>query len=308
MFSANENIVLRQHKRRICQYVEECLPEDVLDRGATVMVMQVSCKAPGCVPLETVVMIVFPFSDTELISGVKESANGGTYKTKVLLPMAAVAKQDILEALPPAFPGGLRTMERLCHQARDVMLGQISQLMGDDDVEGRKLMAQYLHQSLADYMKRDCITPEYGEPFAPLPLNDLSKESTTIKGDDTISLKPVTSNGGNFVIRRQADDDDTANFTPTTSTVSDAVAPSSKISGTKSNTTIDTTATAATRAPSKSSSMDWRRQQTVEKVFESTSIIERLSQREHAPGVRVAGCPCCDPDNPSNYVDSIMML
>jgi hypothetical protein len=47
MFSANENIALRQHKRRVIEYVEECIPEDLLDLGATAMAMQVSCNAPG---------------------------------------------------------------------------------------------------------------------------------------------------------------------------------------------------------------------------------------------------------------------
>ena len=47
MFSANENIALRQHKRRVIEYVEECIPEDVLDSGATAMAMQVACQAPG---------------------------------------------------------------------------------------------------------------------------------------------------------------------------------------------------------------------------------------------------------------------
>ncbi|EJK58227.1 hypothetical protein THAOC_21667, partial [Thalassiosira oceanica] len=53
MFSANENIALRQHKRRVTEYVESTIPEEALDKGTTVMVMQVTCRQPGCVPLET---------------------------------------------------------------------------------------------------------------------------------------------------------------------------------------------------------------------------------------------------------------
>ena len=111
MFSANENLMLRQHKRRIVEKIEATMPEEALDMGTTVMVMQVSCKAPGCVPLETAVIVVFPESSTELVPGLNESKNGGSYKTKILKPMADVTDDDILDALPPAFEGGRRTME-----------------------------------------------------------------------------------------------------------------------------------------------------------------------------------------------------
>ena len=36
--------------------------------------------------------------------------------------------------------------------------------------------------------------------------------------------------------------------------------------------------------------------------------ISKLFQREHAPGIRQAGCPCCDPDIPSALLDNMMML
>lgn len=60
MFSANENILLRQFKRRVVEYVESTIPENALELGTSVMVMQVSCRQPGCVPLETAITIVFP--------------------------------------------------------------------------------------------------------------------------------------------------------------------------------------------------------------------------------------------------------
>jgi hypothetical protein len=44
----------------------------------------------------------------------------------------------------------------------------------------------------------------------------------------------------------------------------------------------------------------------------SARLLSRLVEREqmapHAPGIRQAGCPCCDPDNPSNVVDQLMLL
>mmetsp|Transcript_25483 Transcript_25483/g.37643 ORF Transcript_25483/g.37643 Transcript_25483/m.37643 type:complete len:215 (-) Transcript_25483:1973-2617(-) len=163
MFSANENMALRQHKRRIIQYVEETMPEDLLDLGVTVLVMQVSCRAPGCVPLETVITIIFPPSTQELLPGLPESQNSGKFTTKVLLPMSDITKEDVLEALPPAFEGGRQSMERLCLRARDVMLAQITQLC--TSLESKRFMAQYLEECLGEFTKNDFEAPEYGEPF-----------------------------------------------------------------------------------------------------------------------------------------------
>ena len=199
MFSANENIALRQHKRRIIQYIEETIPEDVLDLGTTPMVMQVSCKAPGCVPLETVICIVFPKSGAEeLLPGLPESANGGTYKTKVLMPMAEVRELDVLEALPPAFKGGKLSMERLCYQARDVMLAQITQLM--ETKANKKMLAEYLQSCLTEYLERDCEAPAYGEPFS-----ELKKAEEADTTDSVVSAMAEAT--GNLVIKRKIDDD-----------------------------------------------------------------------------------------------------
>ena len=55
--------------------------------------------------------------------------------------------------------------------------------------------------------------------------------------------------------------------------------------------------------------MDWRRRQNIANSLQfpsSDNMIQRLSEREHAPGVRSSGCPCCDPDNISNILDGMM--
>jgi len=40
----------------------------------------------------------------------------------------------------------------------------------------------------------------------------------------------------------------------------------------------------------------------------SSSIIQRLSERDHAPGIRRPGCPCCDPEDISGMLDSMMNM
>jgi len=315
MFSANENLQLRKYKRRVVEFVEATIPEDALDLGVNVMAMQVSCKAPGCVPLETAIVIVFPASEEEILPGLPESA-GGSYKTKVLKPMSAVEKDDVLEALPPQFIGGKRSMERLCLQARDVMLGQITQLFGDEDALGRKLLAQYLQQSLQTYMDRGCEPPEWGEEFPEVVVNEMTANKVNESGKYTVvkaaaeltgaaeEVKhPVAFSGtGNVVLQRAADDDPVV------------VAPASSSETTSNN--ASNTSTAKT-TPSVDSVTRRRQQQVAQRKLQNqlgmnsggtNGLLSQLAEREHAPGIRRPGCPCCDPDNPSNVVDQLMQL
>lgn len=363
MFSANENLALRQHKRRIISYVESTIPESALDFGTTVMVMQVTCRAPGCVPLETVIAIVFPrlpSQKTPLIEGLEESKSGGTYKTKVLLPMAEVTKEDVLDALPPEFEGGRRTMERLCIQARDVTLSQITQIIGDEDVEGKKMMAEYLMECLREYVDRGCVAPEVGEAFGP--RIDGEKDGTRVDQENggeedyraettektdrkspsdsaapPSAVEAARTGTGNFVMRRVLDDvDDVTDTNKPTKTLTNRLDNSVEASNSEPITPPSVKETATTNPPNAAtnsktptqqrvpasvnrrteSAMDWRRRQTMEGSLNlppsmnggSQSMIQRLAQREHAPGVRRTGCPCCDPENPANVVDNMMML
>lgn len=373
MFSANENIVLRQQKRRITSLIESTIPEDALDMGTMVMVMQVSCRAPGCVPLETAIAIVFPRGQkTELVPGLPESRSGGTFKTKVLMPMADVTNDDVLDALPPQFEGGRRTTEKLCLRARDVMLAQITQIMNEDDTEGKTLMAEYLLGCLKEYVDGGCKAPEVGEPFptkkastgktagggspdtegassvspsgeasafrrqnGALEDSKINTEESTAKPDVSEAVKHGVSSTGNFVVRRPREDNDGGDTSNPASGngegSSNEAASKSSAANASANDASTAPASASLQQPSSSgtgtspsaggggateTATDWRRRQNMNRQVNAAlassgggqSLIQRMTEREHAPGVRMAGCPCCDPDNPSNVVDNMMML
>ena len=40
----------------------------------------------------------------------------------------------------------------------------------------------------------------------------------------------------------------------------------------------------------------------------SAELLQQLAKSDHAPGIRRAGCPCCEPDSASNYADKMMGL
>lgn len=291
MFSANENIQLRQAKKNVVAMIEATIPPLVLDEGVNVMVMQVACNQQGCVPLETAIVIIFPDCGRELLPHLPAS-HGGTFKTKILKPLSAVTKDDILDALPGAFLGGRRTMESLCLKTRDGLLAQMAQLFDDDDREGRRLMAQYLQQSLQEYIDRDCVAPPWGESY----------EDESIGRSVSTSINPLPTSG-NIVIRRKLDDEEEAQVSTSGS--------SSGLPTEAAGRVVESRASPSSATISVNSVQRRRQQQAVSAQLagiNSHSILTRLSEREHAPGVRQPGCPCCDPDHPSNIVDRMMLL
>lgn len=313
MFSANENLALRQHKRRIVQRIETMIPEDALDLGTTVMVMQTSCNAPGCVPLETNIIIVFPRSIKELVSGLKESRQGGSFKTKILKPMADVTDIDVLEALPPCFEGGQRSMEKLCIRARDVMIAQITQLFGeeaDETVDDRRAMAIYLQQCLQDYVQAGCVPPKLGEPC---PRHVESDGDSIKEGSDDSRPAECHSKADGITdceIKRDARTEPQQTMPiPGTGNIIIQRGPNHD-SGNESATTITKPNMAVTTTTSLRGLSFNSKQQTSILQYQSSNnaSIARLFDREHAPGIRQAGCPCCDPENPSSLMDTFMML
>jgi len=375
--------MLREHKRRVVQYVENTIPENLLDLGTTVMVMQTACRTPGCVPLETAIAIVFPrpmrtggrksASKTasasatvpapvakELLPGLKESA-GGTFKTKILLPLAEVTKDDVLDSLPPVFEGGRKTWERTCMALRDMMIGRIGGMVGSGDteveVEERQILAEYLQQSLKDYLARGCVAPELNEPFGKLQIkndneNDSEiavgdlvieekKEEEDVVDDDKIASEATVVSGTmignkNFTIRRpmddDGDDDDVKEKTEGSRYIHTTARPSSRTSQAATTPTATNMLTLTSQSSSSQpqsytnvitnsnintnneSAMDWRRRNNMTQSISlnlpssSDGILQRLAEREHAPGVRSPGCPCCDPDSIQNVVDSMSVM
>jgi hypothetical protein len=101
-----------------------------------------------------------------LIPDIEESRIGGSFKTRILKPLSEVTYDDVLDALPPAFKGGRRTIDTLCLKARDITIAQIGQLVGNDDtidcIESKKAVAEYLKRCLDEYIMSGCKAPEWG--------------------------------------------------------------------------------------------------------------------------------------------------
>ncbi len=228
--------------------------------------------------------------------------------------MADVTEDDILDNLPPQFKGGRRTMEKVCLYARDVMFAQITQLFGDgseDDTDGgtalkdRKAMALYLKACLDDYIVGGCKPPEFGEPMqdnlvAMMPQQEsgetTSSEPPSTTAEPLQTTTPTSSTSttaipstGNVVIRRKTEQQ-----------------PSPANSGSSRTTT------SIRRQPPQHERAIQQALGAQSALGSSSSsnrmAISALFQREHAPGIRKPGCPCCNPEDPARLADSFMML
>jgi len=332
MFSANENLLLRQSKKQVVQWVEATMPEEILDLGTNVMVMQVSCQAIGCVPLETRILILFPkqhqqSTAAELIPGIPESKNGGTFQTNILKPLNEVTKDDVLDALPPGFDGGRYSLAKVYRRARDIMLGQITQVYGSSNtttdattttensstlfggttntnkasveeeqalLQQRLDMAKYLQTCLQEYIHRQGQVPPEGQDYE----NDDDEATTTTTDNDT---KPIASSG-NIVLRRPIDEetnDTTPNVTMSKDTPTFSSTQPPQPSTTHNTLSFSLVGSGVSKSQQKVASQQLSRQLNL-------TSADFLTQREHAPGIRRPGCPCCDPDNPSNHLDRIL--
>eukprot|EP00579_Thalassiosira_antarctica_P010966 CAMPEP_0201920922 /NCGR_PEP_ID=MMETSP0903-20130614/9404_1 /ASSEMBLY_ACC=CAM_ASM_000552 /TAXON_ID=420261 /ORGANISM="Thalassiosira antarctica, Strain CCMP982" /LENGTH=321 /DNA_ID=CAMNT_0048457781 /DNA_START=14 /DNA_END=979 /DNA_ORIENTATION=- len=321
MFSANENILLRQHKRRVVEYIESTIPDNALELGTSVMVMQVSCRQPGCVPLETAITVVFPRPPSKkkkkkkengnvqqqeqqkedvpafpqpLLPNLEESRIGGNFKTRILKPLSDVTLDDVLDALPPNFEGGRRTTESLCLKARDMTFAQIGQLAGNDDTgdskEGRRLLAEYLKVCLEEYVERGCVAPEWGEPFTPLDGDgDEKKEDWPQKEQRETEAKKEAADGlENLNMNDKWGGG--GNF----------------VFRRPDEENEDVPELASNRTPS-IIEHSYASTSKRNKYVSSEQMLQQIQKSQHAPGVR-AHCPCCDPDSASTYVDKMMGL
>ena len=186
-------------------------------------------------------------------------------------------------------------MEKLCFNARDIMLGQITQLFGEEDetVKDRQAMAEYLQQCLQEYVAQNCQPPELGEAYKKPPLETPSEAAATTSNTAASTPTPEFADAmkgkGNFVVRRQLDDEPKKLYTPPPISAASSSSP------------------APVPAPA---SFKPKHQGAITQALNPRqgNNISKLFEREHAPGIRRPGCPCCDPDNPSNILDNMMML
>ena len=322
MFSANSQLTLRKKKREVIGWVDSHLPSVAVDGGVTVLAMEVQCKAIGCVPIETVIVIVFPSDNSWNEGGVidEELASSGKYQTKILKPMLEVTEEDVTASLPPSLGGTFDPVNE-CVDVRDLALARIDQLMYTR--EDKMLAVKFLMASLREYACNGFELPEPGAKYD----GDAKDRMAEMEISDFFGIADAKDVGGDAGVDIDVDDID--GDTDVAAAEAKHVAPPPngnfviKRSKSKSSIVVAGSSEVVERSP-RNSSLPKEEERTernplfsrrtmeatnrmMDKQMSSGDILAQMMQREHAPGVRVRGCPCCDPDDPSNVIDRMLM-
>jgi hypothetical protein len=317
IFSVGGQMNLRALKRTVTGYVESHLPPLAVTKGVTVLVMEVACNKAGCVPVETSVMVLFPgvpgWNDDGAGGEIIPSAivQEGKYTTAVLKPMSEVTRKDVTDALPPQL-GGRFTALHASINIRDALINNVEQTFGgnrDDKVAS----VDFIIAELLRYKNSGFVVPEEGVVGLVDEVEvEVEEEEEVLPG---LEVKAPPKEG-NFIIKRQPDKPPstaakTAAKTAASAVSSSATTASPVTSSTQQPAPAPAPAPAAPSAEMKArqiASMNAKMNKAIQQQSSMNTALSALSAREHAPGVRRRGCPCCDPDDPENLADGMMML
>ena len=206
--STEETLKLREHERRVVNYVESILDTQ---GGMQVMAMEVLCPAPDCVPIETVILILFPKDTNEksissLVTSGKIDASSSV-QFKILKPLAKVTQGDVELAIPFSLRFGTLASST-GREIRKALFAQLEQCIPpNEDIQSRQWMVQFLQDSLQQYADNNYQQPtDWNE-------EGLSPSSTAKEIEEAGIKEPVTTEGGkisgigNITIRRPIDED-----------------------------------------------------------------------------------------------------
>jgi hypothetical protein len=206
MFSINDDETqqVRQNERRVVEYVESILN----DAAVQIMAMQVQCTAPDCVPVETVILILFPTknkeeageSSTDLSKESAQSNHGSSVQFKIFKPISEVTKDDVELSLPHSlYKYSLATTGR---QMRNDLFTRIEGVFPtEDDISSRQWILHFLRESLQQYVDNGCQRPDHWREGE----SELLSEEEVASSTEASGVR--TFPPGNITLRRPVDDE-----------------------------------------------------------------------------------------------------
>ena len=292
---------------------------DCYDGSIQIMISEIECNAPDCVPIETLIIIF----------GIEETRWTG----KILKPINEVSESDVMQLLlsydilkittsKPIIASPISIVTKsVTHDNKSIstndetnssaMTGNITQLT--DHLKSFLEMNQNLnHQQKLKNIESiqnviNLYTAETGLTTSHMMSVDKDKDNNE---DDIVKVSMVphdknklqesnlfnnnTSNE-NHMTNKNIIHDNNTNKTTTTTTV---VAPNNNVNNINNYSNTNST--------NNMSSMSGLNNNTNSNATYYTN--NTASKSRHEKGVRPRGCPCCDPDNIDNIVDKLLYL
>jgi hypothetical protein len=314
---------------------------EFIDDNVQIMVAEVECNQEGCVPIETLIVLVGKEEEevdrsVDSSSKLNDEKNGGKSKRcrwsdKILKPVAEVTEEDVAQLEIPLDWNKPQEAEAaqtdnensgISPTIKATVLDYVNSFTSVED----KLRAIQEFQALFAALEEEetkkmsipatLANPSGGSTTAiastfstqtnavPSPASSITSPISSISGDVT-----PASNNSTMVTMLPMMPTTTRTSSNTSSQqammpspLAEKEPPNTNIINSNSNASKSVATTSASIAPTISASGKRPVRTTV--ISDGTS--NSIASERHSKGTRQRGCPCCDPDNIDNIIDRMM--
>jgi len=324
------------NKRAISE-VTKWITDTITGRGIfsvdefQVMVTEIQCNEPDCVPIETLVIIVLMSADGDAVTSSKGAQK---WANKIMVPVAEVTKVDVVELINEIFPNSpvvtssenaivvKTSFVELFGSELRALIQKYKSTANSEDTRANQLLLIQTLQSHADVLRRNMPKEEApalppaipgAEPVrtvttvvmksnTPKPVPDMIAPLSTASVPEASPIATAASSTPPISVRMA--NKSATTLSPVTTAPSSAV-PEVPVPAPAPATTTAEPATAVKMSPAAAPT-----------TAAPTPIITysqpvptngaTIAPRHKKGSTRPRGCPCCDPDNLDNIIDTMM--
>jgi hypothetical protein len=314
---------------------------EFIDDNVQIMVAEVECNQEGCVPIETLIVLVGKEEEevdrsVDSSSKLNDEKNGGKSKRcrwsdKILKPVAEVTEEDVAQLEIPLDWNKPQEAEAaqtdnensgISPTIKATVLDYVNSFTSVED----KLRAIQEFQALFAALEEEetkkmsipatLANPSGGSTTAiasafstqtnvgPSPASTITSPTSSLSGDIT----PASNNSTMVTMvpmmptTTRTSSNTSSQQAMMPSPLAEKEPPNTNIINSNSNASKSVATTSASIAPTISASGKRPVRTTV--ISDGTS--NSIASERHSKGTRQRGCPCCDPDNIDNIIDRMM--
>jgi hypothetical protein len=250
----------------------------------TVIVTQIDCQDPNCVPIETVIALLGPKS---------------RWVGKILKPMSQIQKSDVISLLLSPEIINIYTKDNIVSEPAEAipeLLYQMTlKLESIDNLSDRLIIIENIQNSIL-LLKRKT------ELLIPNPTLNPSLDHTHRKDSSLESnFEKMSITNVSMVPKSEVKVDLIQNMKESENITKQRMLPSPTSQQFQNNSNH------LNRNNSIPISVDIKPDSSIN-VSSNNNIFQSSNTSRHNKGVRQRGCPCCDPDNVDNIVDKLLFF
>lgn len=296
---------------------------EIDDSAVEIMVTELECNDPDCVPLETLIALL---------------GKEARWTYKILKPLAEVTQENVNNVpFPPSWSSWVA--EQTFNKKNAEIYSWMCDFVDDFDQRVKELeykdqlqAAAIMERLIADFRCRTTdayrdvtvIQDESSEKFVSFDSKagiESNSEATIVSNSTMVTMKPKVLSENTISVQSIGSNRDNqyqqviSNETIALQTTGAILAPergsieSSNSAALSENTRIDQDKGTSLKSADSSSRMIQPKKVESQNMhmLSSSSATGSLAKR-HKKGTRPRGCPCCDPDSIDNIIDKMIFL